>query len=39
MTALAVLAFILPIGPLAVVYGADSHRPGDRGWIGGPHPR
>jgi hypothetical protein len=36
MTALLMLAFIVLIGPLAVLYGADSRVPHD-GWDGWPH--
>jgi hypothetical protein len=38
-----VLAFVLLIGPLAVLYGADSRIPDDRDrrgwWPGAPRPR
>ena len=35
MTALIVLAFLVLIGPLSYLYGVDSRRLGDRGWVGG----
>jgi hypothetical protein len=38
MTALLVLAFIVLIGPLAVLYGADSRLPDD-GWKRWPYSR
>jgi hypothetical protein len=38
MTGLLLLAFIVVIGPLAVLYGADSRLPHD-GWKGWPRDR
>jgi hypothetical protein len=35
MTALLVLVFLVLVGPLAVLYGADSRLPND-GWGAGP---
>jgi hypothetical protein len=32
-----VIIFALLIGPAAVLYGADSRRADDRGWIGSRH--
>jgi hypothetical protein len=34
VAALVVLAFLVLIGPLAVVYAVDSRRLDDRGWFG-----
>jgi len=36
MAGIAVLAFLVLIGPLAYFYGVDSRRIADRGWFGGP---
>jgi hypothetical protein len=33
--ALIVVAFLVLIGPLSYVYGVDSRRLSDRGWVGG----
>ncbi len=35
MAGMVVLAFLVLIGPLAYVYGVDSRRIGDRGWMAG----
>jgi len=34
MGALLIVAFLVLIGPLSYVYGVDSGRPSDRGWVG-----
>jgi hypothetical protein len=36
MAALIVFAFLVLIGPLSYLYGVDSRRIDDRGWVGGP---
>lgn len=36
MTALILFVLLVLIGPLSYVYGADSRRLEDRGWVGGP---
>ncbi len=36
MAVIVVLAFLVLIGPLAYVYGVDSRRIGDRGWMAAP---
>ena len=38
MTGVFVLAFLILIGPLAVLHGVDSRRPND-GWSGSPGSR
>ena len=34
MGALLIVAFLVLIGPLSYVYGVDSRRQSDRGWVG-----
>jgi hypothetical protein len=34
MGALLIVAFLVLIGPLSYLYGVDSRRPSDRGWVG-----
>jgi hypothetical protein len=34
MGALLILAFIVLVAPLSYVFGADSRRASDRGWVG-----
>jgi hypothetical protein len=29
-----IVAFLVLIGPLSYVFGVDSRRPSDRGWVG-----
>ncbi len=36
MAALAIIALLVVIGPLACFYGVDSRLLGDRGWFGDP---
>jgi hypothetical protein len=36
MAAIVILAFLVLIGPLACLYGVDSRRITDRGWMAGP---
>lgn len=36
MAGLAVLAFLVVIGPLSLAYGVDSRLLRDRGWFGDP---
>ena len=36
MTALAIVAFLIVVGPLAWFYGVDSRLLGDKGWFGDP---
>ena len=34
MGALLIVGFLVLIGPLSYLYGVDSRRPSDRGWVG-----
>jgi hypothetical protein len=34
MGAFLIVAFLVLIGPLSYLYGVDSRRPSDRGWVG-----
>jgi hypothetical protein len=36
MAAIVILTFLVLIGPVAYLYGADSRRMTDRGWMAGP---
>jgi hypothetical protein len=36
MAAIVILTFLVLIGPLALLYGVDSRRVTDRGWMAAP---